>query len=480
MESIRAESLGSPQFMAEYGLRYAYLAGSMYKGIASKELVVAMGKAGLMGYFGTGGLEPHEIELAIQHIRRELRAGQSYGMNLLCNPQRPDLEARCVELFLRHGIRYVEASAFTQLTPSVVRYRLKGIVRTVRGELHVPNHVLAKVSRPEVAAAFMRPAPQRILEKLVSAGALTEEEARLGQRVPVASAICVEADSGGHTDQGVAYTLMPLILALREQHQSRYGYASPIHVGAAGGIGTPDAVAAALMLGADFVMTGSINQCTVEAGTSEPVKDILQELDVPDTTYAPAGDMFEIGATVQVVKRGLLFASRANRLLELYRRHACLEEIDGPTQREIQEKYFRRSFEDIWSETKSHLARVRPPERIAALEHNGKRKMALIFRWYFIHSARLALQGSEEQKLDYQIHCGPALGAFNGWVKGTELQSWRRRRVADLAVRIMTGAAEILNTRFAAFTRPGWRGAHPCTSTDSLEGALTQPAGAAC
>jgi trans-AT polyketide synthase/acyltransferase/oxidoreductase domain-containing protein len=61
------------------------------------------------------------------------------------------------------------------------------------------------------------------------------------------------------------------------------------------------------------------------------------------------------------------------------------------------------------------------------------------------------LEGRREQAVDYQIHCGPALGAFNQWVEGTELQSWRNRRVAELAERIMEGTAELLNRRFTNF-----------------------------
>jgi trans-AT polyketide synthase/acyltransferase/oxidoreductase domain-containing protein len=94
----------------------------------------------------------------------------------------------------------------------------------------------------------------------------------------------------------------------------KYRYDKPIHVGAAGGIGTLHAAAAPFIMGADFILTGSINQCTVEAGTSDAVKDLLQELNVQDTAYALAGDMFEIGARVQVAKRGLFFPARANKL----------------------------------------------------------------------------------------------------------------------------------------------------------------------
>jgi trans-AT polyketide synthase, acyltransferase and oxidoreductase domains len=451
MTSITAESLGSAEFKKDYGLRYAYLAGAMYKGIASKELVVAMGKAGMMAYLGTGGMDFAEIDAAICFIKSELSAGQSYGMNLLCNIEQPQLEERTVELFLECDIRHVEAAAFMRMTPSLVRWRLSGLKRNSQGAIERPRQTLAKVSRPEVATAFMQPAPEAIVRALLAAGKITPTEAELGQSIPMADEICVEADSGGHTDQGVAYALLPAMLALRDELMSKYHYDKRIRVGAAGGIGTPHAAAAAFVMGADFILTGSINQCTVEAGTSDAAKDLLQELNVQDTDYAPAGDMFEIGARVQVAKRGLFFPARANKLYELYQRHNSIEEIDPKTRQQIQERYFKRSFDDVWNETKSYYSRAYPT-KLAEIEKNPKQKMALIFKWYFVHTTRLAMCGSEDQKVDYQIHCGPALGAFNQWVKGTELQSWRKRNVADLGQRIMDGTAELLQQRFNALT----------------------------
>ena len=59
---ILPEQLGSPIFRQRHRLKYAYLAGAMYKGIASKELVIAMGKASLLGFLGTGGLKFDRIE----------------------------------------------------------------------------------------------------------------------------------------------------------------------------------------------------------------------------------------------------------------------------------------------------------------------------------------------------------------------------------------------------------------------------------
>jgi trans-AT polyketide synthase/acyltransferase/oxidoreductase domain-containing protein len=448
---ISAASLGSAQFKGAYGIRYAYLAGAMYKGIASKELVVAMAKAGLMGYLGTGGLRLDRIEADIRSIQSELPADGRYGMNLLSDLSQPELEQRTVELFLTCGVRFVEAAAYMQMSPSLVRYRSKGLKRRPDGGIEAPHRVLAKVSRPEVATAFMQPAPEPIVRQLVQAGHLNAEEADLSRLIPIASDVCVEADSGGHTDRGVAQVLMPVMLSLRDETMAQHRYGETIHVGAAGGIGTPEAAAAAFVMGADFILTGSINQCTVEAGTSIAVKDMLETAGPQDTAYAPAGDMFELGAKVQVFKKGIFFPARANKLYELYLRHNSIDEIDLKMRRQIEAKYFRRSFEDVWRETRSYYldaGRNKPEE----LERSPKLKMALIFRWYFVHTNRLAMNGDEQQKLDYQIHCGPALGAFNRWVKGTELESWRNRHVADIAERLLDATADRLNDRFAQLT----------------------------
>jgi trans-AT polyketide synthase, acyltransferase and oxidoreductase domains len=454
---ITAQSLGDPQFKVDHGIRYAYMAGSMYKGIASKDLVVALGRAGLLGFLGTGGLDLATVEATIRQIQAELGRGEAYGMNLLASPERPQLEERTVDLYLRYRIPRVEAAAFTHITADLVRYRLHGIAASRSGASGngtgvAPGHIVAKVSRPEVATAFMQPPPEEILRDLVAAGKLTALEAQIGRSIPMADDVCVEADSGGHTDAGVAYALMPVMLALRDDLVRKHGYRKRIRIGAAGGIGTPQAVAAAFVMGADFVLTGSINQCTREAGTSEDVKDLLQEVRVHDMAYAPAGDMFESGAKVQVVKRGLLFPFRANKLYELYQRHRSLEEIDVQVRRTIEDRYFQRSFDQVWHETREYYRR-RNPKLLESIAADPKRRMALVFKWYFVHSTRLALQGVRDRRVDYQIHCGPALGAFNQLVRGTQMESWRERKVADIALRLMRGAADVLGMRLGGYLR---------------------------
>jgi trans-AT polyketide synthase/acyltransferase/oxidoreductase domain-containing protein len=444
---ISSSSLGSSEFKEDYNIQYAYVTGGMYRGIASKEMVVKMGKAGMLGILGTGGLDLSQIETAIQYIQKELSPGQAYGMNLLHNPIDAKREEETIELFCKYSVRTVEAAAFISITPALVTYRAKGLIRNQQGRIIALNKIIAKVSRPEVAETFLSPAPERIVAKLLAENKITSEEADMLKTIPMTDDICAEADSAGHTDGAVASALIPAMVILRNEMMEKYQYDKKVRVGAAGGIGTPEAAAAAFILGADFIVTGSINQCTVEASTSDTVKDLLQQMNVQDTEYAPAGDMFELGAKVQVLKKGLFFPVRANKLYELYRRYNSLDEIDEKTKMQIQDKYFKRSFEEVYRDIKTYY----PAEEIEKAERNPKHKMALIFRWYFGYSTRLALGGSEENKVDYQIHCGPALGAFNQWVKGTNLEDWKQRHVDVIAVKLMNETVQILNQRYKSF-----------------------------
>ena len=340
--------LGSAEFRRDYGVRLAYVAGSMYHGIASTALVAAMGRAGLLGFFGAGGLPVPEVDAAITRLQDELGPDGCYGVNLLATLDNPALEEQLVELYLRRGVRFVEAAAYPQVTPPLIRWRYTG-ARMADGHMPVAaRHVLAKVSRPEVAEAFMSPPPDKVVAGLLAAGQLTEEEAAAARQLPIAQDVCAECDSAGHTDRGNPLTLLPAMLRLREQVMREHGYAQPIRLGAAGGLGCPEALAVAFLLGADFVVTGSVNQCTVQAGTSDAVKDILASLDVSDTAYAPAGDMFELGAVVQVARKGTLFHARAGKLYQVYRQHRSWAEVSAPVRATIEDEYFGRAFEDVW------------------------------------------------------------------------------------------------------------------------------------
>ncbi|MEO0013149.1 MAG: hypothetical protein RLZZ535_1538, partial [Cyanobacteriota bacterium] len=53
---LSIEQLGDRNFLDFYGVKYAYMTGAMAGGIASEELVIALGKQGILASFGAGGL----------------------------------------------------------------------------------------------------------------------------------------------------------------------------------------------------------------------------------------------------------------------------------------------------------------------------------------------------------------------------------------------------------------------------------------
>jgi PfaD family protein len=101
---------------------------------------------------------------------------------------------------------------------------------------------------------------------------------------------------------------------------------------------------------------------------------------------------------------------------------------------------FHRSLDDVWDETVRFFTE-RDPEQIQRAKDNPKRKMALVFRWYLGLSSRWSATGEKGRELDYQIWCGPSIGPFNDWTRGTYLAESKNRRIVDVALHIMTGCA---------------------------------------
>lgn len=442
LPALYPEWLGDRNFLQDHGIRFAYIAGEMARGIASVEMVEAMAKAGMLGFFGAGGLNLNTVESALVQFQAELGDRYAWGVNLIHSPQNPALESAVVELCLRHQVRRLSASAFMALSLNVVRYAFSGIHVNATGQCIRPNRVFAKISRPEVAMQFMSPPPKAMLDALLSSGALTQEEVRLAKNLPVAENITVEADSGGHTDSRPLTALFPIILALRDELRQLHGYTGLIHVGAAGGLATPSSVAAAFTLGAAYVVTGSINQSAVESGLSVAGRAMLAKASVADMAMAPAGDMFEIGAKVQVLQKGVLFPQRASRLYELYRRYESLDAIPEKTRQTLERDVFQMPLEAVWAQCLSYFSSNDPVE-ITRAERDPHHRMALVFRWYLGMSSRWPIDGTANRQLDYQIWSGPAMGAFNDWVRDSFLAEPDNRSVVQIALNLLEGAAVV-------------------------------------
>ena len=448
---LHPEKLGDPSFKQRYNVRYAYIVGEMANGITSVKMVQEAGRSGLMGFFGAAGLTPSEIDSAICTLKESL-GDIPFGFNLIHSPNDPELESKVVDLYLKRKVHLVSASAYIDLTLPLIYYRVKGIYLNNEGHAVCPNKIIAKVSRIETARKFLSPPAPKILAQLVERKLISEKEAQLAEFIPVAEDLTAEADSGGHTDNRPAISLLPAMIALRNELAEKYKYKQIPSVGLGGGISTPHSTAAAFAMGASYVLTGSINQSCAEAGTSETVRKMLSEAGQADVTMAPAADMFEMGVKVQVLKRGTMFPFRAAKLYDIYSKYDCYDDIPLNERTILERDILRNSFDEEWGQTKIFFAN-RDPIQIDRAEKNPKHMMALVFRSYLGRSSNWAKDGDPARKIDYQIWCGPSMGAFNQWVKGSFLEKPENRKTVAVAMNLLFGAAVM--TRVAWISNQG-------------------------
>ena len=451
--AVNPGQFGDPDFRAAHGVRHAYVGGEMAYGIASEEMAEALSQAGMLGFFGSAGCDIARIEKAVDRLQGSL-GHITHGFNLIHSPAEPSHEAAVADLYLRRGVRLVGAAAYLDLTLPIVRYRVAGIGRDDAGRPQAPNALFAKVSRVEVARRFLAPPPEDMLRALVDEGFISADQAVLAAQIPMAGDITAEADSGGHTDNRPAITLLPTMTALRDEMQARHRYTVPPRVGLGGGIATPASAAAAFALGAAYVVTGTVNQACVESGTSDAAREMLAQASQADVVMAPAADMFEMGVKVQVLKRGTMFPMRARRLYELYTQCAGMDDIPAAARTQLERDFFRSTLEEAWAGTRAFFEQ-RDPSQIERAERDPKHQMALVFRKYLGQSARWAVAGDPARRADYQVWCGPGIGAFNEWARGSFLEQPANRRVVTVALNLLVGASVL--TRVACLRTQGVR-----------------------
>ena len=224
-----------------------------------------------------------------------------------------------------------------------------------------------------------------------------------------------------------------------------------MRVGAGGGIGCPASVLAAFQMGAAFVVTGSINQMSKQSGSSDIVRGQLSKATYSDITMAPAADMFDQGVQLQVLKKGTMFSARAKKLYELFVQYDSIDAIPEAQRSALEKQVFRKPMATIWQETEQYYRDVLKDEaKIAQANSDPKLKMSLVFRWYLGLSSTWANTGVADRAMDYQVWCGPAIGAFNDFIRGSCLDpavAGVFPDVAQINMQIFRGACFLARVR---------------------------------
>ena len=82
LPALYPEWLGDRSFLEVHGLRFPYVAGAMANGIATTDLVIAMARAGMLGFFGAAGLTVPRIREGLDRLEAALGGtGLPWGSN---------------------------------------------------------------------------------------------------------------------------------------------------------------------------------------------------------------------------------------------------------------------------------------------------------------------------------------------------------------------------------------------------------------
>lgn len=439
------DGIGSLEFKQDYQTIYPYVVGSMGNGISSISLVKKLANAGIVSYFGSANLSMKSLVIAIEKLAELITSKTSYGINILFEPCNVAKHQQLIEICLENNVSNIEISGFDEVTETLVEFRLCGLSLR-QNHISRNNKILLKTSSSSVASEFLKCPPKHLVESLLAKGKISSQQAQLSESVSMVDDICMEGSGGWQASHVATLILLPELIQLRDAELARLRLSHHVRIGCSGGIGTPQAMSAMFNIGADFILTGSINQCTVEADISDRVKDVLATIQPQDTCQVPAGQQFESGAKEQVVRKHSFFPARAQKLYDLYRLHGGYYEIDEGTRAQLENHFFRRSYQSIVSELKN-AASLYGINNLEAFESDKKYQMEQVFKWYFRQALRLAIKGDEKAANNFKIYSGPAMGALNKWLDGTGLENWRKRNIDVLTLFLLNQTADLINKR---------------------------------
>jgi PfaD family protein len=138
-----------------------------------------------------------------------------------------------------------------------------------------------------------------------------------------------------------------------------------------------------------------------------------------------------------------MFALRAQKLYDYYRRYDSWEQIPAADREMLERDYFQCSFETEWQQTRRFFTE-RDPKQIERAEKDAHHLLSLVFRAYLGKSSKWANAGEASRQMDFQIWCGPAIGAFNQWTQGSILEKPENRECVTVGLNLLLGAAVAL------------------------------------
>jgi nitronate monooxygenase len=253
--------------LAGLGLTLPVLAAPMAGGPSTPQMVVAAARAGSLGFLAGGYKTPDALADQIAKVRS---AGVPFGVNLFA-PNPVPVDPGAYEQYRRQLQQEAEIFGIDL-----------GSVAIKEDDDYWQDKVDLLLADPVPVVSFTFGIPEpRLIDALKNAGSLvaqtitSPDEARLATATGVDVLLVQAAAAGGHSGILTPDRLppeIPLPQLLRE-----IGAVTSLPLIGAGGLGTPDDVAAALGAGAIATAVGTVLLRSEEAGTSAPYRAALAD-----------------------------------------------------------------------------------------------------------------------------------------------------------------------------------------------------------
>ena len=258
----------------------------------SPAVVAAVSKAGGFGVLGASGMEPEELDRALQMITQEC-AGKSYGIDMIIpntyvGSEEGGFDLETLQKHIPQGHRdFVEGLLETYHVPKLASTKetisaRAGLGISLKRGSQLVDIALSYPIKLIVNALGVPPA--FIIEKAhrqnVRVGALVGavKHALHQKEAGVDLIIAQGFEAGGHTGEIASMVLVPQVVDA----------VAPIPVLCAGGVASGRQLAAALALGAQGAWTGSVWLMTEEAETHPVVKEKFRAASSSDTLRSRA------------------------------------------------------------------------------------------------------------------------------------------------------------------------------------------------
>jgi len=257
----------------------------------SPAVVAAVSNAGGFGVLGASGMEPEELDKALQMIAREC-VGKSYGVDMIIpatyiGSEEGGLDLASLQRHIPQSHRdfvagLLDSYHVPELPPSAKERSASlsaraGMGISLKRGTELVDIALSYPIKLIVNALGVPPAPiiERAHQKNIRVGALVGavKHALHQKEAGVDLIIAQGFEAGGHTGEIASMVLVPQVVDA----------VAPLPVLCAGGVASGRQLAAALALGAQGAWTGSVWLMTQEAETHPVIKEKFLHATSSDT-----------------------------------------------------------------------------------------------------------------------------------------------------------------------------------------------------